>query len=346
MTLFADRKLARYIPAVVLAFIATFACAPVLVAQQPQQPQQPQEPPYIFKSEVELVSLTATVEDQSGRAVAGLQQSDFRVLEDGVAQQISVFHNDETVPVSVGIAFDTSGSMVDKIDDVQDAVIHFIKTTNPEDDIFLLQFSGSTKLVQDFTGDREQLRKAVGRLRARGATALYDAIIEGLQRLQQGRHKKKALLVITDGNDTSSHASLQDAMGSAQQSEAIIYALGIGHGERGSFGHDTSFADYVDIDALNSLADATGGRAFLLQGAHTRNGVDQVDRAAQQVGTELRGQYTIAYKPVNKAKDGTYRKVIITVISHPEYEVRTRAGYFAPKQRASSDSPVSPRSVP
>lgn len=306
-----------------------------LGAQQPPAQQSPQEEPYVFKADVQLVSLTATIEDRDGRAVAGLQQQDFQIVEDGVLQQISVFHNDEKVPVSVGIVFDTSGSMVDKIDDVQDAVNHFVQTTNPEDDIFLLQFSGGTKLAQGFTSDRQQLRRAVDRLRPRGGTALYDAIIQGLALLQQGRHRKKALLVVTDGNDTVSTASLREAMASAQQSEAIIYALGIGHGEQGSFGHTGNSRDYVDVDVLNSLADATGGRAFLLEGTHSRNGVDQVDQAAQQVGAELRGQYTIAYKPVNKTKDGTYRKVTIKVISHPDYQVRTRAGYFAPKQRAS-----------
>lgn len=309
-----------------------FALTAAVVAQKEQDQDQDIAR---FKVDVQLVSLTATVEDRSGHAVAGLKQQDFQVLEDGVAQQVSVFNNDEKVPVSVGIVFDTSGSMVDKIDDVQDAVFHFVQTTNPEDEIFLIQFSGNTNLVQDFTSNRGQLRKAIGKLRPRGATALYDAVIQGLLYLQQGKHKKKALLIVTDGNDTSSNATLQDAVASAQQSEAIIYALGIGHGEHGSFAHSGDFRDYVDLDALNSIADTTGGRAFLLEGTHTKDGIDQVDKAALQVGAELRGQYTIAYKPLNKDHDGAYRRVTIKVISHPDYQVRTRAGYFAPKQRAS-----------
>lgn len=300
--------------------------------------QQSQEIPSI-KVDVSLVNITATVTDHDGRAVAGLNQKDFEVYEDGVAQDMSVFHNDDRVPVSVGILFDTSGSMVDKMDEVQDAVNHFIETTNPEDDIFLLQFNTYTTLVQDFTDDRQKLRTAVGRLQPGGSTALYEAIVEGLQHLQAGKHKKKALLLITDGNDTSSQITLQEAVGTARQSEAIIYALGIGHGEGGSFEHlEGIFKDTVDVDALLAVTDATGGRTFLLQGAHHRGGVDQIDKACQEAGNELRLQYTLGYYPKNKAKDGTYRHVKIT-IKNPNYVVRTRAGYFAPKDATLAHSP-------
>lgn len=300
--------------------------------------QQSQEIPPI-KVDVSLVNITATVTDHDGRAVAGLNQQDFQVYEDGVAQDMSVFHNDDRVPVSVGILFDTSGSMVDKIDEVQDAVIHFIDTTNPEDDIFLLQFNSYISLVEDFTDDRQRLRRAVGRLLPGGSTALYEAIVEGLQHLQAGKYKKKALLLITDGNDTSSQISLREAVATARQSEAIIYALGIGHGEKGSFGHlEGIFKDTVDVDALLAVTDATGGRTFMLQGAHKRGGVDQIDKACQEAGNELRFQYTLGYYPKNKARDGTYRHVKITT-KNPNYVVRTRAGYFAPKDATLAHSP-------
>ncbi|HJT69346.1 MAG TPA: VWA domain-containing protein [Terriglobales bacterium] len=294
-----------------------------------------------IKVDVSLVNLTATVTDDDGHAVAGLNQEDFQVYEDSVLQDTSVFHNDDRVPVSVGIVFDTSGSMVDKIDEVQDAVIHFIETTNHEDDIFLLQFNSYTSLVEDFTDDRQKLRKAVGRLQPGGSTALYEALVEGLQHLQGGKHKKKALLLITDGNDTSSQVTLKEAVATAQQSEAIIYALGIGHGERGSFGHLLGiFKDTVDVNALRAVTNATGGRTFLLEGAHHHNGVDQIDKACQEVGSELRLQYTLGYYPKNKAKDGTYRKVRITTKS-AKYAVRTRGGYFAPKDSTLPQSPSS-----
>ena len=286
-----------------------------------------------FKAEASLVSLSATVTDSTGRAIAGLSKDDFEVLEDGVRQEVKVFHNDEKVPVSIGILFDTSGSMVDKIDDVQDAVVHFAETTNREDDIFLIRFSASVEMRLDSTSDRDRIKRAVRSLEPVGSTALYDAIVEGLERLQASRQKKKALLLITDGRDTSSQATLQDAIGAAKQSEAIIYALGIGHGERGSFGHLFGRnLDTVDIEVLRQLAQATGGTAVLLEGQHKKGGVDQVDAAALAVSAELRNQYTLAYTPTNRAKDGTYRRIVIRTRS-PDYTVRTRAGYTAAREQ-------------
>lgn len=306
-----------------LLALTAFLSAPA-VAQA-----SPDELPTI-KVDVQLVTLTATIEDRSGRPVTNLRKEDFVVYEEGAPQQISVFHDDERVPVSVGILFDTSGSMVDKIDDVQDAVEHFVRTTNPEDDIFLIEFNRRTRLVEDFTGDRERLRRAIGSLRPGGATALYDAVAEGLQHLQAGKHKKKALLLITDGNDTSSDASLREVVATAQQSEALIYAMGIGHGERGVFGHLRGiFKDEVDVDVLRQLAQITGGRAILVEGEHRRGGADVIDQSAQEVGAELRGQYTLGYYPTNRAKDGSYRRIRIEV-RNPQYVVRTRPGYFAP----------------
>lgn len=306
--------------------LATFGTA---AAQQGTSAGQ-QFPP--LKVQVSLVSLTATVTDQSGRPATNLNKGDFEIYEDGEKQEISVFHNDETVPVSIGILFDTSGSMVDKIDDVQDAVIHFAATTNPKDEIFLIRFSSVVALVHDFTADREQIKRAVRSLEPGGATALYDAIVEGLDHLHAGSQKKKALLLVTDGRDTSSQATLTEAAATAKQSEAIIYAMGIGHGQQGSFGHLFSrFEDIVDIDGLRQIAEPTGGRAVLLEGKHRKGGVDQVDQAALEFSAELRNQYTIGYYPTNKARDGSFRRVQVRA-ANPNLIVRTRSGYIAPKE--------------
>lgn len=222
--------------------------------------------------------------------------------------------------------------MEDKIEEVEDAVIHFIETTQPQDEIFLIQFNFHADVVEDLTGDRQRLRRAIRRLRARGGTALYEAVVLGLEHLQQGRHRKKALLVITDGNDTTSQIGLRDAVNTAQHSEAIIYALGIGHGERGSFGHfEGIFKDTVDAGVLRQFTEATGGRTFVLEGAHHRGGVDLIDQACQQVSAELRNQYTLAYHPKNKKQDRTYRQIQVKV-RNGDYTVRTRAGYYAPRE--------------
>ena len=151
--------------------------------------------PETIKVPVQLVNLTATVEDEQGHSIADLHQEDFTIFEEGRQQQIAVFHNDEKVPVSLGILFDTSGSMIDKIDGVQDAVVHFIDTTDPDDDIFLIRFSTYVSVVQDFTDDRRRLQRVIRKLRPGGSTALYDAVVRGLEHLQGGRHKKKALVL-------------------------------------------------------------------------------------------------------------------------------------------------------
>ena len=291
-----------------------------------------QEPPVpsTIKVETDLVSLTATVLDRGDRPIVDLEKADFALYENGVAQDIAIFQK-EDVPVSLGILFDTSGSMVDKIDEVRDAVIHLINTTNPADDIFVMQFSTEAFVVQNFTGDRQALAAAIGTLRARGSTALYEAIVKGSEYVQHGQHKKRALIVITDGNDTSSAISLEDALDAAVKSEVLIYCLGIGHGEHGSFGHlEGSFKDTVDIDVLRRFSNLTGGTALLVEGAHFKHGVDQIDQACQSLSAELRRQYTLGYYPQNKTHDGKYRRIQVEV-KKEKLKVRARDGYFAPK---------------
>lgn len=276
---------------------------------------------------VDLVTLTATVTSRSGHYVGGLQKSDFLIYEDGVLQEIANFESRE-VPISLGIIFDTSGSMVDKIEDVQDAVKHFVHTVNPQDEIFVLRFASDVRLVEDFTSDRARLERAVASLEARGSTHLYDAIAEGLEIVSHGRYSKKALLVVTDGNDTESSAELDDVLEAARKAEVLIYCLGIGHGEPGSYGHTPgAFKDEVDIDVLNAFAEATGGKAYLLEAAH-RGGRDLIEEACEEVSAELRQQYTLAYYPTNTARDASYRRIRVAT-RNPDYLVRTRAGYYA-----------------
>ncbi len=292
-------------------------------------PQESQAPSTI-KVETDLVTLTATVLDRSERSVVDLEKSDFVLYEDGVAQEIAVFQK-EDIPVNLGVLFDTSGSMVDKIEEVRDAVIHLINTTNPADDIFVMQFSTEAFVVQNFTGDRQALAAAIGTLRARGSTALYEAIVKGSEYVQHGQHKKRALVVITDGNDTSSEITLEEAIDAAVRSEVLIYGLGIGHGEHGSFGHaEGLFKDTVDIDVLRRFSNLTGGRALLVEGAHFKHGVDQIDQACQSLSTELRRQYHLGYYPQNKAHDGKYRRIRVEV-KKQNLKVRAREGYFAPR---------------
>ena len=284
----------------------------------------------VVRVDTDLVTLTATVTDSRGRYVATLQQSDFTVFEDGVKQELAYFNTGDRVPVSLGIIFDTSGSMIDKIHGVQDAVEHFVKSVSPGDEIFLIRFSEDAEMVQDFTDDRRRILRAVEHLEPQGSTALYDAVVLGLERIKQGKHRKRALLLLTDGNDTASSAKFDSVVALARRSEVTIYALGIGHGDRGSFGHDPhggQGGDTVDIRVLRAFAEPTGGAAYFLENAH-QGGRDLVDEAATQVANELKQQYTLGYRPKSRTREGGFRQIKVETVDK-SMRVRTKRGYYA-----------------
>ncbi len=287
----------------------------------------------VIRVDTQLVTLIATVTDSRGRYVANLKQSDFTVYEDGAKQELAYFNTGDRVPVSLGIIFDTSGSMIDKIHGVQDAVEHFVKSVSAGDEIFLIRFSEDAEMVQDFTDDRRRILRAVEHLEPQGKTALYDAVVLGLQRIKQGKHRKRALLLLTDGNDTASRASFDSVVALARRSEVTIYALGIGHGERGSFGHDphgSQSQDTVDMRVLRAFAEPTGGAAYFLENAH-RGGRDLVDEAATEVANELKQQYTLGYRPKGGSRDGGFRQIKVET-TDKSLRVRTKRGYYATRK--------------
>jgi VWFA-related protein len=206
----------------------------VLHGQQPAPPPPQEEPPgFRFKSGVELINVTATVSDASGRFVSGLHQDDFIVYEDD--QPVTVTHfNSERVPVSLGIVVDTSGSMAgQKIEAARSALDRFLfELLDRDDEIFLERFASVPRMLQGWTRDRTLLTRALNRLDANGGTAMYDAVSEALPVAQQGQNRKKAVLVISDGNDTNSSAGIRDVKAQIRESEVLIYAIGIdGQGE-------------------------------------------------------------------------------------------------------------------
>lgn len=324
--------------------VSAITFIPGAVAQQPQtRPrQQPTPRPSpeevgerdVIRVDTDLVTLTATVTDSRGRYRADLRQGDFAVYEDGVKQELAYFNTGDRVPMSLGILFDTSGSMIDKIEGVEDAVQHFVKSVAPGDEIFLIRFSDDAELVQDFTDDRQRILRVIEGLEPQGSTALYEAVLLGLQKVKSGKHRKRALLLLTDGNDTSSSVKFSDVLTLARKSEVIIYALGIGHGEKGSYGHDILGGilgrrdkDEVDMKVLNGFADTTAGRAFYLENAHA-GGRDLVDEAAAEVANELKRQYTLGYRPTNRQRDGSFRQIKVEVLDK-SLRVRTKGGYYA-----------------
>jgi VWFA-related protein len=233
--LFRPRRVAWFLSA--LSLLAICAFAQVKLSQQgsprADSPADAQSPPAgtTIKVDVTLVSLPVTATDDYGRFVSTLKPGDLRLREDGVDQRISVFHS-ETMPVSVGIVVDTSGSMVNKLPQAIDALERFVRTIQPDDDVFLMRFSTNVQLLLDFTNDRDRFDQAARKLRAGGSTRLYDALAEALDKVRQGRHQKKAIVLITDGEDTASQATFNEIQQQARASEVLAYCIGIGQRER------------------------------------------------------------------------------------------------------------------
>ena len=210
-----------------LLAVLTAVAAPF--AQQPQAPEPEQErQSFRFRTAVELINVNATVTDTSGRFVSGLRREDFQLYEDGQPQEITHF-NSERVPVSLGIVLDTSGSMDgEKMLAAREALERFLfQLLGPEDEVFLYRFDSTVELVHGWTRDRARLRSALGRLSPRGGTSMYDAVAEAIPLAQTGKHRKKALVVISDGNDTSSEMDVLSLKRMIRESEVLVYAVGI-----------------------------------------------------------------------------------------------------------------------
>jgi len=205
-----------------------WALAAALVAVALVSAEQQQDQPFRFRTGVELINVTATVTDSSGRFVSGLRKEDFRLFEDGAEQQITHF-NAERVPVSLGLIIDTSSSMDgEKWMNAKSALNRFLfDLLDPLDEVFVYRFDNQPELVEGWTTDRSRIAAALGRIRPRGATSLFDAVIEALPLAQTGRHRKKALVVISDGNDSNSRATIREVKALVRESEIMVYAVGI-----------------------------------------------------------------------------------------------------------------------
>ena len=328
---------------ILFAFAASaFYYAPDSTAQsKPQTSPTPTPKPSpikekddeVIKVNTEIVTLTATVTDKNGRPRTDLKRDDFNIYEDGALQKLDYFNTGDRIPMSLGIIFDTSGSMEDKIEGVRDAVEHFVKSVAPGDEIFLVRFSDDADLIQDFTDDKKRILRSIQNLVPRGSTALYDAVLLGLQKIADGKHRKRALLLLTDGNDTNSSVKFEDIVKLARKSEVVIYGLGIGHGEKGSIHggiFDSQVKDTVDMRTLRALADTTGGNAYYLENAH-EDGRDRIDESAAEIAAELKQQYTLGYYPTNQKKDGGFRQIVVE-LKDKSLKVRTKRGYYAPNK--------------
>jgi Ca-activated chloride channel family protein len=267
-----------------------------------------------LKVDVPVVLVSATVSDTKGRLVAGLERQHFRIWEDDVEQRVEYFSL-EDMPLSVGLVFDATGSMAEKLPIARDAATAFLKTSNPRDEYFLIEFSDEPKLVQDFTTDVSRLQRRLFSTYAQGLTPLFDAVHLGLEKITSGKNTKKALLVITDGEDNHSRYTFADIREFTRQQEAQIYAIGLVNSRIGQM-------------TIRDLIETTGGRAFF------PSSPDQMEDICTRIAIELKNQYLLGYRSKNEARDGKWRQIRVEVNPPkglPPLAVRARKGYYAPK---------------
>jgi Ca-activated chloride channel homolog len=308
----------------------------------PQQGQELTLPSRQLARQPGYSQLTVTVVGQQGRYVTGLQKSDFQLYIDGQQRPIEFFRQDLNTPVSVGILVDTSGSMEPKLMQARAAITEFVNDLNPRDDVFLFAFSSQPFLLQPFTIDHQAVISRLSLLYAQGETAIFDTIIDGLLMVRHGRWDKKALLVVTDGQDNASAQSLQQVIAYARQMGVLIYSIGIGNSNVdssaisfGPFGLGLASEDAVDARTLEMLSSETGAKTFLLRTIGDGQAMRE-DCAA--ISRELREQYTLGFLASDPGRGG-YRNVRVEVPNHPGDNVRVRKGVEVGGTESASAAP-------
>jgi Ca-activated chloride channel family protein len=294
-------------------------------AQQPAgqgtAPEREDNGQYVFTTTVQEVQLHATVVDDKHRFVTDLDKGDFTVFEDGKPQTINSFRR-EDVPVSLGIIIDNSGSMRDKRPAVNQAAINLVKASNPQDQVFIVNFNDEYYLDQDFTANISKLRDGLEKIESRGGTALYDAVMASADHLKKNsKLDKKVLLVVTDGEDNASRSSLERAVRFLQaENGPTVYTIGLLGDEHAKRARR----------ALQSMAEDTGGVAFFPRD------LKEVDSITSEVAHDIRNQYTIGYKPTTPQSEGGYRSVKVEAKAphHGKLVVRTRSGYYPGQEQA------------
>jgi Ca-activated chloride channel family protein len=298
----------------VVQVLCLLVALPAVLAQQSSK--KPSERP-TFRVGVETVFVKVSVTDPLNRYVTGLEKEHFKVFEDRVEQQL-VHFTQESAAISVGIIFDVSGSMKDNnnIGSAKSAIIRFLQSGNPEDEYFLVTFNQKTTLVQSFTRESTTIQNEVAFKAPGGRTALYDAVYMGLDQIKGAKNEKKALILITDGEDNSSRYSATEVREFAKESDVQIYGIG----EEGKLGYGRS--------EIHNIVSITGGRDFY------PNNFNELDYYIDLIHAELRNQYVLGYVPTNKTHDGKWRRIRVKLeppAGLPRLIVNAKEGYYAPK---------------
>ena len=313
-------SISRKIRSTILIF-GFLAIASPIIAQEPAATATPDDPDRPVKVKTDLVTLTLTVTDQYGRYVSGLGKNAFSITDNNQPQDIQFF-SDSDAPVSVGILFDVSGSMAgEKILKARQALSRFILTSHPSDEYFLIAFNSRAQLLLDRTRDGDAVLQKLGLVQPSKNTALYDAVYLGVERVSRGSHEKKALLIISDGQDNSSRYNFNEVRRLIKESDVVTYAVGIlGNGDSSSM---LGMQGQAFLDEMTSV---TGGKAFYPQSDV------EMDEIFERIALELRHQYSLGYIPKDFQPDGKWRRVKVKVKPPrglPRLSVRGRDGYYA-----------------
>jgi Ca-activated chloride channel family protein len=281
-------------------------------------------PPHVsdtLRVDVDLVLVPVTVTDSHGRYVKGLRKENFKLWEDKVQQDVEYF-SAENIPASVGIVLDVSGSMKDKLSAARSAAVTFMKMGGRQDEYFLITFGNDAEFTSGFTTDIARLQDRIAFTHANGMTALYDAVYLGLDRVNQGNNTRKALLLITDGDDNHSRYSYSNVKEFAKERDVQIYAIGILDPISTQYGAATS-----GRAALRDLSQVTGGRAFFPDSAF------ELEDICTLIGFDLKNQYVLGYRSSNPEGNGKWRKINVKMDRQdgmPRMNVRAKSGYYAP----------------
>jgi len=315
-------------PGAVAPYLAAQEARPNIVPRPKPGAGEPKEEDRItpnIRIDTNLIIVPVTVTTPMGQFVTGMEKENFRVIEEKVEQEILYFSSFDA-PLSIGLVFDASGSMGNKLSKSRQAAAQFFKTSNPEDEFFLVQFNERPQLTHGFTTNTEEIQNRLTFTQAKGRTALLDGIYLALSELKKGRNPRKALLIISDGGDNSSRYTESEVRNLLREADAQMYAIGIFEpiGARGR-----TAEEMAGPGLLHDLTEMTGGRHFPVENLN-----DLPDIAAK-IGVELRNQYAIGYISKNLARDGKYRKIQVKIVQPkgvPPLRALHRQGYYAPTQ--------------
>ena len=302
------------------AVLSLFVVATALSAQDPKPGQRLPT----FGAEIEVINLNVSVTDGRGHYSTDLVQKSFSVYEDGIKQELSLFTH-ENLPISLALLIDTSASMDEKLTVAQAAAIRFVKTLRQQDLASVTQFNDRATVLQDYTNDLAALEAAIKRTSASGPTALHNALYVALKDLSKqkkaGELRRRAIILLSDGEDTASLVSDDQVLELARTTEIAIYAISLRPNRAG----DRSRLEFSQaIHLLTALANETGGQV------HYPNSLSELDTVYDKIAEELRTQYNIGYVSSNKRRDGKWRRIVVRIPAREDLQVRHKLGYFAP----------------